>query len=254
VESITVERDGRVRIVTLARGKANALNASMIAELGHALEAAAADPDTGAVVLASASTRMFSAGFDLAEVFAYDGDAMRPFFRRFVDLLETLRSFPKPVVAAVSGHAYAGGALLALACDFRVMAEGEFGFALNEVNLGLVLPVEGTRWMAPVLGSATREVLLGGSAIPPDRALRIGLAAVLAPPDQVRERSIVLARELADKPPFAFAAIKAGILEATTGGTLTIERREAFVEEFIRFWTGEESRQRRSALLTAMRK
>jgi len=74
------------------------------------------------------------------EVFQYGREDMTEFFGSFMDLYEGIFRLPKPVVAAVSGHSVAGGSVLALACDERVMAEGPFQFALNEVNLGVVLP------------------------------------------------------------------------------------------------------------------
>src|SRR5580704_10330121 len=136
---IKSERDGNLLILTISRGKANALNYPLVEELHTAVAAAALDDSVRGLVLASDRPRFFSTGFDIREVFLYDRDAMARFFGLFIDLYETLYSFPKPVVAALSGHTFAGGAILAIACDFRIMAEGEFGFALNEINLGLAV-------------------------------------------------------------------------------------------------------------------
>jgi enoyl-CoA hydratase len=248
---IKLERDGRVLVATMCRGKANALNSALVEELHAVLQTAADDHSVGALLIASANPKLFCAGLDVGEVFAYDEPAMRRFFGRFVALLDSLRGLPKPVVAAVSGHAYAGGALIALASDFRVMSEGEFGFALNEVDLGLVLPAEATRWIAPILGTTTRDVLLGGSAIFPRRALEIGLALDVVPASVVRDRAIALARTLAEKPPIAFAAIKRGIVEAQ-GGVPDAAAQQAFVDEFMQYWNGPESTARRQALIASM--
>ena len=87
---------------------------------------------------------------------------------RFMALEGHVRQMSKPTVAAVSGHAFAGGAILALACDFRVMAAGEFSFAINEVNLGIVLPTVWTRRIERALGTATRQLLLGGKPLSPE--------------------------------------------------------------------------------------
>lgn len=250
---IRLERDGRILVATMARGKANALNGTLVEELHAVLDTARSDASVGALLIASANPKLFCAGLDAGEVFAYDEAAMRRFFHRFVALLDDLRTLPKPVVAAVSGHAYAGGALIALASDFRVMAEGEFGFALNEVDLGLVLPAAATRWIAPVLGPATRDVLLGGEAISPRRALQVGLAADLVPASAVRDRAIALARTLADKPPVAYAAVKRGIAEAL-GGLPDAAGRQAFVDDFMQYWTGPESTARRQALVGSLKR
>jgi len=253
VEHLQLERDGRVLVATMARGKANALNAALVDELIDVVVRVRDDDSVGALVIASANPRLFSAGLDFGEVFLYDDERMTRFFERFVQMLDEVRTVPKGVVAAVTGHAIAGGALIALASDFRIMAEGEFGFALNEVDLGLVLPAEAARWLVPPLGGAAREVLLGGLPISPQRALSVGLATSVVPPDQVRERAVALARTLSEKPPHAFAAIKQAVNEAT-GGVPGPGTRRGFVDEFMRFWTGAESRQRRQALAASMKK
>ena len=139
MEHIQSERNGNLAILILSRGKANALNYALVEELCGAVAAAAADDSVRGLVIASDRPRFFSSGFDIREVFGYDREGMAAFFGRFIDLYESLYNFPKPVVAALSGHTFAGGAILAIACDFRIMAEGDFGFALNEVNLGLAL-------------------------------------------------------------------------------------------------------------------
>jgi enoyl-CoA hydratase/carnithine racemase len=120
MEFIKCERDGSLLVLKLARGKANALNGAMVEELWAAVSEAAASDEVRAVVLASRSPRFFSGGFDVAEVFRYDRETMTAFFGRFIDLYEGLYHLPKPVVGAISGHAFAGGAVLALTCDLRV--------------------------------------------------------------------------------------------------------------------------------------
>src|SRR6266700_2518337 len=162
-------------VVTMSRGAANPLNAAMVGELHSAL-AMAQTPDVRGLVLASDRPKFFSAGFDVKEVFAYGRGEMTEFFGSFMDLYEGLFRLPKPVVAAVSGHSVAGGSVLALACDVRVMAEGPFQFALNEVNLGVVLPPGVIRMAVDAIGiHEARELLLGGESVSPDRALAIGL-------------------------------------------------------------------------------
>jgi 3,2-trans-enoyl-CoA isomerase len=115
------------------------------------------------LVLASDRPNFFSAGFDVKEVFQYDREAMTSFFGAFMDLHETMFRLPKPVVAALSGHTVAGGAVLALACDIRVMAQGPFRFALNEVNLGIILPPGIVRMAVDAIGIRhARELFLSG--------------------------------------------------------------------------------------------
>src|SRR6185369_8507129 len=117
---VQVADDSEVRILTLSRPKANAMNLAMVDELLQAVRSAASDEHVRAVVIASDQKGFFSAGFDVEEVFGYDLPAMRHFFTHFMDLFEALVQMPKPVVGAISGHAWAGGAFLALGMDVRI--------------------------------------------------------------------------------------------------------------------------------------
>jgi Delta3-Delta2-enoyl-CoA isomerase len=247
MEHIQCEREGSLSIVSLARPKANALNRALVGELYDAVRAAEQDESVRGLVLASSQPRFFSSGFDVREVFAYDREGMTSFFGRFVDLYESLYRFPKPTVAALSGHTFAGGAILAIACDFRIMAAGEFGFALNEINLGLALSTTIRRMLVGAIGVAhAREALLFGDPIGPARALEIGLARELAPPEQVRERAIACARILASKPPNAYREIKRSLREA--GGGDEAARDPGMIERFVEMWFSAEAQECRRAI------
>jgi 3,2-trans-enoyl-CoA isomerase len=246
VEHIQSERDENLLILSLARGKANALNHALVDELYTAVSAAAEDDSVRGLVLASNRPRFFSSGFDVREVFEYDRDGMAEFFGRFIDLYESLYRFPKPLVAALSGHTFAGGAILALACDFRIMATGDFGFALNEVNLGLSLTPGIRRMLANAVGLAqARDLLLFGEPLSPTRAHEIGLVRELAPPDQVRARAIDCARLLAAKPPNAYREIKRSLRE-TGGPDLPGDR--TTLGRFLDMWFSDEAKKCRIAI------
>jgi enoyl-CoA hydratase/carnithine racemase len=250
--SIEIESDGGILVVTMARGKANALNAAMIGELHEALDRARAAEVRG-VALASGRPKIFSGGFDATEVFQYGRETMTSYFGSFMDLYEGLFRLPKPVVGAINGHAVAGGAVLALACDERVMAEGAFKFALNEVNLGVVLPPGVIRMVVDAVGSRqARELLLAGEAISPEQARAIGLASELAPPEQTLERAVARARALAEKPAGAFGAIKRTLLDVAGHAPAGSDR--AHLPRFIEHWFSAESQARRGALLESLRK
>jgi 3,2-trans-enoyl-CoA isomerase len=247
MEHIRSERDGELTILTLSRGKANALNHAMIEELCGEVAAAAADDSVRGLVLASDRPRFFSSGFDIREVFAYDREGMAAFFGRFIDLYESLYSFPKPVVAALSGHTFAGGAILAIACDFRIMADGDFGFALNEINLGLSLSPTLRGMLVNAAGVVhAREVMLLGDPLTPARALQIGLVRELAPAEQVRERAIACARLLAAKPPAAYREIKRSLQEFGGGPDATSDR--TTLSRFLDMWFSAEARAAREAV------
>ena len=168
MSDIVYETNAGIATISMARGKANALNAAMVEEMHHALDAATADADVRAVILTSNRPNFFSAGFDVREVFGYDRERMGAYLAGYGSLTHKLHHLPKPVVASIPGHTFAGGAILALACDFRIMAQGEFGFALNEINVGVILPPGVFRLLADVVGSgyARRMVLTGESVAP----------------------------------------------------------------------------------------
>lgn len=253
MEHIKTDSEEGLLIVRMARGKANALNSAMVEELNAVVEQAGATESVRAVVLASDCARFFSGGFDVMEVFEYDREKMTEFFGRFIDLYEGMLRLAKPVVAAVSGHAFAGGAVLALASDNRVMAEGEFGFALNEINIGLALPPGMIRMAVVAVGAVrARELVLEGKTVKPAEALEIGLASELAAPESVLELAVRRARELAAKPPLTYGAIKQSFNEVT-GLPSTASDRQA-LSKFIQHWFSPESIQHRQALIDALRR
>jgi enoyl-CoA hydratase/carnithine racemase len=252
MEHINVENNDGLMIVRMARGKANALNGAMVEELSAAIGEAGTSESVRGVVLASDRAKFFSGGFDVLEVFDYEREKMTEFFGRFIDLYEGMLRLAKPIVAAVSGHAFAGGAVLALASDSRVMAEGKFGFALNEINIGLALPPGMIRMAVVAVGARhARELVLEGRTVTPAEALEIGLASELAPPDAVLERAVARARNLAAKPPLTYGAIKESFNEVT-GLPPTASDRQA-LGRFIEHWFSPESIQHRQMLVDSLR-
>lgn len=253
MEHIKTENREGLLIVSMARGKANPINDGMVEELNAVIGDAAKNESVRGVILASDRPKFFSGGFDVSEVFNYDRDKMSAFFGRFIDLYEGLIKLPKPVIAAVSGHAFAGGAVLALACDARVMAEGNSGFALNEVNIGLVLPPGMIRMAVGAVGAAkARELVLEGRALTPAEAFEAGLARELAPAESVLDRAIARARELSEKPPLTYARAKRNFVEVA--GLLSPGGDRQFLDRFIEHWFSPESVQHKQALIASLRR
>jgi enoyl-CoA hydratase/carnithine racemase len=250
MQFIQTSDDSDVRILTLARGKANAMNLPMIEELIESLAEAERDDGVRGLVIASATHGFFSAGFDVLEVFAFDPPTMRNFFGRFMNLYErTLRS-PKPIVGAISGHAYAGGAFLALAFDVRVMAEGDFGFALNEINFGAVLPRSLRLALINTVGSRqAARMILSGDSIKPALALEIGLADDLVPQELVVATALAHAHRLAQKPATAFAFSKRA-LQRDAGYQ---DEQQESLDEFLTQWFSPECVARRRSLVESLK-
>jgi len=176
---------------------------------------------------------------------------MTEFFGLFMDLYEKMLRLPKPLVAAVNGHAYAGGAVLALACDARVMAQGEFGFALNEINLGMALPPGMIRLAINAVGVRSAwDMVLGGHPVMSARALEIGLAADVVDSKDVLDRAKEMARELADKPPLTFAIVKQNFLEVAGHHPTGNDR--SWLGPFIEHWFSAETMRRKDALIQSL--
>jgi enoyl-CoA hydratase/carnithine racemase len=253
MEHIKTEIEEGLLVVKMARGKANALNAAMVEELNLAIEEAGNNESVRAVVLASDREKFFSAGFDVQEVFQYDRETMLEFFGRFIDLYEGMMGLGKPIVAAINGHAFAGGAVLALASDVRVWAEGDFGFALNEINLGVALPPGMIRMAINAVGTRrARELVLEGRTLSPDEALETGLARELSSAASVLERASEQALGLAEKPPLTFAAIKRLFKEVA--GLVTQGGDRQALGSFIEHWFSPECVQHRQALIDSLRR
>ncbi len=216
MQHVKFETTVAVAVVTMNRPKANPLNLELLTELLEAFELAAADEDVRAVLFTSAVPRFFSAGFDAKEVFSYNREQMTNFLGLFGNLISRILHFPKPVIGALSGHAVAGGAILALACDFRIMAEGDYRFAMNEIDVGVVLPHSLFKMLTTAVGvPVARRMILAGEALSPPKALEAGLVARVVPEANVAAAGLELAHFMSGKPPATFAALKRIILEST---------------------------------------
>lgn len=213
MQHIRYERTGAVGVITLARGKANPINLEMLREMSSAFDQAASE--SKAVVWASDRPRFFSAGFDVYEVFQYDPAQLTEFLTCFSSLQQRVLHCPLPTIAALAGQTYAGGAILALSCDFRVMATGPYGLALTEVNIGVQLPKAIFSLLAAAVGPGhARRMFLTGDPMMADDALAAGLAHKVLPEDRVLPAAIELAESLTTKPAATYAQIKRTILDA----------------------------------------
>lgn len=192
-----------VRVLRIDRPPANAIDAGLLAALHE--EAAAADADDAVrAVVVTGTGRFFSAGLDLKEL-AGDGRRMIATLGGADDGIHRLWRVGKPTVAMVGGHALAGGAILMLACDFRVAARGRFKIGVTETALGLPLP-EGAFQIARhgLARGDARRVLLEASAWEPDAALGVGLVDEVVEPADLEARALALAGALGRHPSAAY--------------------------------------------------
>jgi enoyl-CoA hydratase len=205
-----VERQGAVAVLSMNAGKANAINPRFLDLLGGLLDELAATPP-GALVL-TGDARSFSAGLDLPALIDLGTKELTGFIRRFSDTMLRVFSLPWPVVAAVNGHAIAGGCVLALQADVRLMASGESRIGLNEVRLGIGLPaavVETLRCQVPA--ASLLPIAAEGGLFLPEEAVRLGLVQEVVEPSKLLARALERATALAALPPLAFAQVKASL-------------------------------------------
>lgn len=197
-----------VREIALDRPKANALNEALVNDLAMAFATARDDAKVRAVLLTSAVDGFFSVGFDVREVFDYDRPRMAAYWTRFTNLYEGIYAFPKPVIAALPGHTFAGGIILALASDIRLMIDGKFGLGVSGINLGLPLPPSVANMAINAMGHGhARRLFLTGETIGPRDAHAMGFVHELTSSKDLMDRALIRARDMADKSPTAFNTI-----------------------------------------------
>jgi len=185
MNTINVTIKDRLALITLNRNKSNALNREMITELNDMLHNIANDANIGGAII-TGREHFFSAGLDLIELYGYNEEEIRSFWLLFLEFTANITAFKKPLVAAINGHAPAGGCVIALACDGRVMAEGKYIIGLNEVPVGIIVPDSIFKLYAFWLGSAHAcRSLLEGKLFSPEEALTIGLVDELVNPDSI---------------------------------------------------------------------
>jgi enoyl-CoA hydratase len=237
---------GDLDILTLDHGKVHAIDPAFIEALTGALDAAERSASRAAVL--TGAGKVFCAGLDLVWTAKQDRAGMEAFVSAFEAMFEKVFFFPKPIVAAVNGAAFAGGAILALACDARVFAPGQ-SFALNEVLLGIPFPTsafEIARQALPRI--AQEEALLAGATFSSERCAELGLGRVTGG-DVVAEAAEV-ARRLSRGSPGAVAAVKADLAAPVRERIAqSPERRVRFLEH----WFAPETRARIEARLAERR-
>ena len=193
--SVTYQREESIAVITMNDGKVNALGPDMLAAINAELDRAESE-DAGAVVIAG-NERVFSGGFDLKVFRSGDLDASIAMLKAGFELSHRLLSFPKPVVAACTGHAIAMGSFLACSTDHRIAAPG-YTFQANEVAIGMVLPYPALEVMKLRLTRSAYQQAVGLSkTFLSDTALAGGWVDELVMADMVLDRALEAAHEFA---------------------------------------------------------
>lgn len=206
---VELERRGPVAIVRLSNPAAlNAMSVEMLDELEAALDTVENDSELRVVILTGDGDRAFCAGADISHMREASARDARAYGARGHAVTNRIESFAKPVIAAINGYALGGGCELALACDIR-LASDKARIGLPEVTLGILPGWGGTQRLPRVtsLGIA-KELIFTGRHVFAEEAAAIGLVNRVHPHDELLDKAIELATEIAARPPLAIAAAK----------------------------------------------
>jgi enoyl-CoA hydratase/carnithine racemase len=204
---LQITKHAEVHELRLARAPVNALDPALIRALTAAIEAA---PGEGARALVlSGATGIFSAGLDVPVLLTLDRPGIRAFWIDFFGVMRAIALSRIPIATAITGHSPAGGAVLAVFSDYRIMAEGDFRIGLNEVQVGLPVPPVIAGALERLVGARRAEQLLvSGALLGPAEALAAGFVDRIAVIDRVVPEAIEWARRIAALPAEACAATR----------------------------------------------
>jgi enoyl-CoA hydratase len=238
-----------VAVVTLANPPINAMDAALLEELANLFEGLAADPTVRAAVIA-AEGLAFSAGLDLKTTPGLDRLGQRRLVDALNDGFGTLYAWPKPLVAAVNGHAIAGGLILALCADWRIVADVPMQISLAEVRVGVTYPVAPLAIaQSELAASAARRLILLGETVDAATAQALAVVDERVPMAALQDRAVAQAARHAELPPQAFATIKRELRAGQLGRIAAA--RAGHGEPRLAAWLGEEMRRASATVLRA---
>jgi enoyl-CoA hydratase len=212
--NLRYEVANRIAEITLDRPPVNALNLALLAELIEALRRAAADENVGAVVLASALPRRFSAGLDIDLLRGKPGAEVRRFLDKlYVELSDVQYNLGKPSIAAVAGAARGGGMTLAISCDV-LLAGHSATFGYPEIDVGLVPAIHFVHLPRIVGRHRAFELLFSGRAFDAEEAAKLGLVSRIVPDEELRDAARSLAAVFAGKSTNAMRLGRAAFMRA----------------------------------------
>ena len=229
MEFVRYEPEGAVAVLTVAHPPANALSNQVLAEIGQALDQAAADPAVRCVIFTGEGERFFIAGADIKEFLQTPDEQVGDRTARGQEITLKLERLPKIVIMAINGYCVGGGSELAMAGDIRIAAENA-QFGQPEIKLGIIPGFGGTQRFPRLVGrSHAMELLFSGDSIDALTALAYGLVSRVVPADQLMAEARRTAEKLAGAAPLAVAAIKRAVSEGMDrpiAEALEIERKE----------------------------
>jgi enoyl-CoA hydratase/carnithine racemase len=248
--TVQIEIKDGIGAIRLTGPRGNALSEELVSDLSSALRTVGGEPRVKAVLLASAHPKVFCPGLDLISLSGSSRTEMGAFMLNFATLLTDLFALKKPVVAAVNGVAVAGGCLLALAADWRVLRRGA-AMGLNEVKVGVPLPWSAVMLLkSTVSASAHVSVALLGRNFEGDAAVATGFASEVVEAEAFEATLRERLGEFAEKDAFAFGVTK-GYLRGAAVASMR-DRETALLDEFLDGWFSEATQARIQQIVASL--
>jgi len=238
------EERGEVAIMRLQHGKVNALDLELLLAITEAMRAV----DQARAVVITGSGSVFSAGVDLQRIVAGGPSYVREFLPALSESFMAIFDHPGPVVAAVNGHAIAGGCVIAAACDVRLMAHGKIGLA--ELSVSVPFPPVAMEIMRYAVGPAVGHLVLTAALLDPAQARSIGLIQHVCKPEVLLESAVDRARQMARTPAGVFSVSKRQLQQPARD---RIAARSGEEEAVAEMWSSERTRDAIALYLAALR-
>lgn len=234
MDFVSVSKSSGTATLTLTRNKVNALNDKVVKKLHDTFKKLEKDSDTKALIL-TGSDSFFSFGFDIPQLLTYSRENFTKFLKEFTELYTYMFTYPKPIIAAINGHAIAGGCMLALACDKRIMVEGKAKISLNEITFGASIFSGSTEMLRFCVGSKNAtEILYSGDMYNVQNAFNIGLIDQITTNEKLIKDAESIALNLGNKLTGTFASLKL-LLRAPIAEEMR-KRENQSIQNFVDIW------------------
>jgi enoyl-CoA hydratase/carnithine racemase len=232
---ILLETQDKVGIVKLNHALTNAINLDLVNQLADTLRQLKAESQIRGLVLTSSNNKFFSIGFNIPELIEQSEEDLIRFYRAFNRMCLALFTLPMPTIAAITGHAIAGGCIISLCCDYRFIAEGRKLMGLNEIKLGVPVPFVADCILRNLVGSRyAREIMEVGDFYLPEVTSQMGLVDQVLPLEETITEAVEKVKTIGSFPENAFAAIKQNRVEELKRQILTkLEEKEQI---FLQCW------------------
>lgn len=230
----------KIATITINRPKVNALNEALVNELRTSFFSLQNNDFVSTIILTGKGS-FFSFGFDVPGFMHYPKSSFEQYVNKYSELVKTIFMYPKPVIAAIGGHAVAGGCVLAMACDQRVMVSGKAKIALNEMTFGSSLFSCVTETLKYSVGAKNAEqIVYSGKMYSAEEAQSLAIVDQVANEDQFQRAVSELAQDFSNKDLVAYAGIKKLFKMDTLAKIESDEDRS--ISEFVDIWYSDSTR------------